>query len=453
MAARAGTLAFSVYRNGRYHIEVVDEAAALAGATPPGSESLEPAAADPARRIGTLQALLADSRTGLPAAPDFPTKPYDDRLRLETVAPPFIGAATGGGFGGMLRASFGMSFADMLRDRQLQTVFRVGLDQDDFAAQVGYTNRRGQWNWGVAAGFVPSWFPSARRAIERRPGMLTRETGHLRYTQQWGGLIGHYHVNRAQRFEFGAGVRRTGFAWQTVTRVIDTVERKTLSRTEDERTGGRAVHLAQASAAFVHDTAVNGPVGPLLGERVRLEVEPAVGGLTFADVHVDARRYFVPVRPVTVAARLHHVGRYGPDGGSARLIPLVLGLRSLVRGYDARAFAAAECGRAATACSPLDELTGSRLALLNLEVRAPLPGLLSGNFYYGRLPIEVLAFADAGFLWTRRGAGPLEQDRFRSVGAGARVNLAGFVFELTAARPFDRPGKGWTTSLLLRPAW
>jgi len=156
---------------------------------------------------------------------------------------------------------------------------------------------------------------------------------------------------------------------------------------------------------------------------------------------------------VTVALRVQHVGRYGPDAGDARLTPLVMGLQTLVRGYDLRTFAMDECGRSATECSPLDELTGSRLALLNLELRAPLAGLLSGDLHYGPVPIEVIAFADAGFLWTRHTSAPVERDRFRSVGAGARVNLGGFVFEGTAARPFDRAGKGWTFGFVISPGF
>jgi hypothetical protein len=185
----------------------------------------------------------------------------------------------------------------------------------------------------------------------------------------------------------------------------------------------------------------------------RLEIEPALGGLSFADVRLDARRYFMPVRPLTIAARVEHVGRYGPSAADPRLTPLVLGLQSLVRGYDLRNFAADECGRSATSCSMLDELTGGRLALVNLEARAPLIGLFTGQLDYGHVPIEAIAFVDAGFLWTRHPGGPIERDRFRSAGAGARANLGGFVLEMTAARPFDRTGTGWTLSFLLRPGW
>jgi outer membrane protein assembly factor BamA len=161
----------------------------------------------------------------------------------------------------------------------------------------------------------------------------------------------------------------------------------------------------------------------------------------------------MPVRPVTFAIRTEHLGRYGPDAGDPRLTPLVLGLQTFVRGYDLATFAADECGRTATACSVLDELTGGRLAVINLEVRAPLLGILSRDLYYGRVPIEAFAFADGAFLWTHNGTSPIERDRFRSVGAGGRVNLGGIVLEVAAARPLDRGVNGWTASLLLRPGW
>jgi hypothetical protein len=449
VASKAGTLAFSVYRNGSYEIQTLDDLRAAEARLLEFSD--QPAEPDAPLPSGALTSLLADARTGLPAADTFTAATYDDRLRLESVIPPFIGATTAGGFGGVIRASFGATFGDMLRDRQLQTLFRVGTDTDDFAAQFAYVNRKGQWNWGVTGGFVPSRFIGARRSIEREGELTTRETTHLRYLHQWGGITGRYNLNRVQRFELSAGARRTGFTWQHVTRV--TADQELVSRERDEADGGRPVYLGELRAAFVHDTAVGGPTSPVLGQRLRLEIEPAVGGLSFADVRVDARRYFMPVRPVTIAARVEHVGRYGPNADDPRLTPLVLGLQTLVRGYDLRRFAIDECGRAATECSLLNELTGSRFALLNLEVRAPLFGLLSGELDYGPLPIEAFAFLDAGFLWTRHAGAPLERDRFRSVGAGARANLGGLIVEVAGAKPFDRSDEGWTVSFLLRPGW
>jgi hypothetical protein len=449
VASKAGTLAFSVYRNGSYEIQTLEEVSSAEARLLEYSEP--PAEPEAALQPGTLTGLLADARTGLADADTFTPATYDDRLQLESVIPPFIGATTAAGFGGVIRASFGATFGDMLRDRQLQTLFRLGTDLDDFAAQFAYVNRKGQWNWGVTGGFVPSRFVGARRSIERDGELTTRETTHLQYLHQWAGITTRYNLNRAQRVELSAGARRTGFTWQHITRV--TADSEVVSRERDEADGGRPVYLGELRAAFVHDTAVGGPTSPVLGQRLRLEIEPAIGGVSFADVRVDARRYFMPVRPVTIAARVEHVGRYGPNADDARLTPLVLGLQTLVRGYDLRRFAIDECGRAATECSLLNELTGSRFALLNLEVRAPLFGLLNGELNYAPLPIEAFAFLDAGFLWTRHAGAPLERDRFRSVGAGARANLGGLIVEIAGAKPFDRSDDGWTVSFLLRPGW
>ena len=449
VASQTGMLAFSVYRNGRYEIETLHQTTALFQAVEPEFVTVP---GTTVMASGTLQQLLDDPTTGLPEAA-FPSIAYDDRLRLESIAPPFIGSTTVNDFGGVVRALLGVSFADVLRDRQLQAMLRVGTDVDDLAIQAAYTNRKGQWNWGVAGGLVPSRFVGAHIALTRVQELITRETAHLRYLHEWGRVTAHYHLNRGQRLEFGAGVRRTGFEWQTVTRVIDTAENKTVSRILTESPAGGPVVVAETDAAFVHDTTVSGPTGPVIGKRLRLEVQPAFGKLTFADVLVDARRYLMPVRPVTLAMRVEHVGRYGPDAGDPRLTPLVVGLQTRVRGYDLRSFASDECGRTATECSLINELTGARLAVMNLELRAPLRGLFSGDIAYGRVPIEAIAFVDAGILWTRNGNRPLEHDRFRSVGAGARANIGGFLFEMTAARPFDRVNGGWAASMLLRPGW
>jgi hypothetical protein len=396
--------------------------------------------------------LLADAHTGLPGGDSFEVVRYDDRLRLESVSQPFIGATTGNEFGGLLRASFGVTFGDLLKDRQLQSVFRVGTDVDDFAAQLAYVNRRGRWNWGLTTGFLPSRFFGARRALASDGDRVTRETTHLRYLHQWGGFAAHYDLDRSRRIELGAGLRRTGFEWQTVTRIADTANGH-VSRDLTETPAGRPAHFAETHLAYVHDSAVNGPTSPVFGQRLRFEIEPAIGATPLVDVNLDARRYFLPLRPVTIAARVSHIGRYGPGARDPRLTPLVVGLQSLVRGYDLRSFAADECGRTAVECSMLDELTGGRLALINLEARVPVMGLLSGQLDYGRLPIEAIAFVDAGFLWTAHRGAATERDRFRSAGVGGRANLGGFVFEMTAVRPFDRTQGAWTLSFLMRPGW
>jgi hypothetical protein len=450
VASRSGDVAFSVYRNGQYEIYSLDAARASGGVVVQMAGGEEAGAP---REEGALAHVLEDPSFGLPSGQDFSIAPYDNRLRLETLAQPYIGASTSGDLGGLIRASFGFVLGDTLRERQFQLLARAGTTRDDFAAQFAYTTRIGQWNWGVAGGAAPSRFVGARRALFRDGTSVRRELTHLRFENQWASLTSRYDVDRSRRFEFRVGLRRTGYEWQMQTRVVNATNGDTTSRSSADLPAGAPIYLAEGEAAFVHDTAVMGATGPVLGQRMRFDVAPAVGGLAYVTVRADVRRYFLPVRPVTIALRLQHAGRYGPGSSDPRLTPILLGLQTLVRGYDIATYAADECGRSATSCSLVDELAGSRMEVANLELRAPLMGLLSGELDYGKVPVDLIAFADAGFLSTRRAGTRTDHDRFRSIGAGARVNMGGIVLEVAAARPFDRVRNGWTASLLLRPGF
>ena len=242
VASASGTLAFSAYRDGRYEIQTLEQASAESA--PIVSAGVEPAAPDPGP-LGKLAQLLSNAHVGLPADGSFRSAKYDSRLRVESISDPYVGAAVGGGgmVGGVLRANFGITFGDMLRDRQLQTMFRVGTNRDDFAAQVGYINQKGRLNWGFVGGFVPARFIGARRAIDRSGEMVTQESGNLRYMHEFASLTARYNVSRASRFEFRGGVRRTGYGWQTLTRVTNTAEKKVVSNVTQDAPAGAPIYL------------------------------------------------------------------------------------------------------------------------------------------------------------------------------------------------------------------
>ena len=105
--------------------------------------------------------------------------------------------------------------------------------------------------------------------------------------------------------------------------------------------------------------------------------------------------------PISLAARVLHVGRYGGNAEDQRLWPLFLGYPELVRGYDPNSFDASECTPTfVDSCPELTRLTGSRILVVNGEVRAPVAGLFTGNLDYGPIPTELFAFFDAGRAWS-----------------------------------------------------
>src|ERR1041384_303132 len=112
----------------------------------------------------------------------------------------------------------------------------------------------------------------------------------------------------------------------------------------------------------------------VLSSRWPLEVSPSFGAWQFTAGLVDWRRYFF-ARPFTLALRGVFFGRYGRD---ADLFQQFLGTTELIRGYTAGSLFNNECladpttASRQTGCPQLDQLIGSRLAVVNAELRFPL---------------------------------------------------------------------------------
>jgi hypothetical protein len=245
-----------------------------------------------------------------------------------------------------------------------------------------------------------------------------------------------------------------------MTSTFDLASGKLIQRTQEKIPVGRPLNLGEATLAFVHDTSFFGAISPVFGRRYRVELGYSHGTLSYNSLLIDARQYAMPVRPVTIGIRALTFGRYGRDADDEILVPLFLGYPELVHGYGFGSFSATECPDARTAggakqlCAPIDNLIGSRVAVANLEVRAPIPGLFRGEIEYGRVPVEIVGFFDAGVAWTSHtrpqfagGTRPLS----RSVGAAVRVNVFGlFAAELSASRPLDRVTRAFRWQLGIR---
>jgi outer membrane protein assembly factor BamA len=185
-----------------------------------------------------------------------------------------------------------------------------------------------------------------------------------------------------------------------------------------------------------------------MGQRFRFDVSPVWGSINYVGALADFRQYVMPFRPLTLAGRVMHYGRYGSGGEDQRMLPLFIGYQSLVRGYDTGSFDVSECGVSAVAnsCPVYDQLLGSRMLVFNVEARVPLFALFGAKNLYGPVPIEIGGFFDSGVAWDSVTKPKLfggEKEMVRSVGAVARVNLFGFaVLQIDYAKPLDRPDKG-----------
>jgi outer membrane protein assembly factor BamA len=203
--------------------------------------------------------------------------------------------------------------------------------------------------------------------------------------------------------------------------------------------------------ALVYDSALFGATAPILGQSYMLEAMPTFGSFKMYTLMADYRRYFMPVRPLTLAFRALHYGRYGPDAEDDRMYPLFIGYESMVRGYDYNSFSRDEYSGKGD--FDFNRLLGSKMLVANAELRFPLFGVLGiGKGYYGVFPIDMLLFYDWGVAWGYKDlAGENIKPTFlngsrkpiSSAGIGVRVNLFGYlVLGVNYVKPFDRPGKG-----------
>jgi Tol biopolymer transport system component len=437
IAADGSALAFTVYQRGRPRLIVVDQEYASAGERVADASADVPADAP----AGLVDRYLADHQGGLPDGSTLMKRDYVSRLSLEGVGQPYLSSG-GGPFGTFVRGGGAVLFGDMLGERRLGAAVQIGNRLRDAAFTFRFLNQERRWNWGAIGELEPSVIRYRRsEAIEHdgQPALL-QQADYLQRMQVRAAAVLAYPFNRGLRVEFTGGVRRATYHRDLRSQITDPGG-KVLATDQVESPGGLPTTVAELSGAIVHDTTVFGPTGPLLGSRVRLEVAPATGELSYTSVTADVRRYVMPIRPYSIAVRLLHSARYGADGRDPRLLSNFLGSSYFVRGHRqdlryCRPDAARVCG---------DDLLGSRLLVGNVEVRVPIWGIRSRQIEYGPFPADAFVFADGGRIW-----GEGRSTAISSIGGGFRVNAAGFPLEIAAIRALDGPRPRWQFDLGFR---
>lgn len=453
--------AYGVFVNGGYDIRVADAtpAAAATAAVPPSTRGSASVIFGNSATQSTAQLFTRAAATASDAGP-VQVAPYKPKLALD-----FVGASAGAvGFSsnrsGFAAGGVGFQFSDILGQHNLGIEAQINGGVRDFGGQVMYLNRKSRWNWGALAGLTPyvtGAFQQSLVNVNGQPVIVEEELTFRETDLQVAGIT-MYPFSRAFRFEVQGGVRHIFFDRRMTTRFFNFDTGDFLDETVEKLDSPSSLDLGEVSGALVYDQALFGPVGPILGQRFRFEGGQTMGSLGFATVTADYRRYFSPFRPVTLAVRAMHVGRYGGDSEDTRISQLFLGYPSLVRGYDVDTFDAVECGPeiAQGRCPSFDRLLGSRLLIGNAELRFPLFGVFSGDYSYGPIPMEGFLFADAGTAW-KSGSTPEFSSRnawVTSVGAGVRVNVLGYVVaELAGVRALDRQNRRWRFVFNFLPAF
>jgi Omp85 superfamily domain len=399
---------------------------------------------------GALLGLLRNPLFGLPEQVEFPESSYKPKLTLDYVAPPQIGVGVDR-FGTYAGGGVGLYWGDMLGYHSLGTIVQSSSRLKDLTGIVSYQNSRSRMNWGGVVGRIPYvyggynvyWDPESQAYIED-------ELLYWQINYQLSGYLA-YPINQAQRVEMYAGYQYIDFDNERITQAY-TFDGYPLYRDVTKLPSPESIHYIYTTLALVYDSALFGATAPILGQSYMLEAMPTYGNFNMYTIMADYRRYFMPVRPFTIAFRALHYGRYGRDAEDQRMYPLYIGYESLVRGYDYYSYSFDNTGGGSGDFTQ-SRLYGSKMLVANAELRFPLFGALGvGKGYYGVFPIDMVLFYDWGVAWYADSGGRNNKPTFlggnrepvSSAGIGVRVNVFGYlVVGVNFVKPFDRPDKGW----------
>jgi Tol biopolymer transport system component len=431
---------------------------------PPSSPSFRQSSSLPAlggRDVPALSvtALLDSAELALPDTARFRDTRYRAGFQPEYIAQPQVGYAQNN-FGQGVFGGTAIVLGDLLSNHQLTLAGAVNGQVSDAVLFGSYTNlsRRLQYTTGISQ--QPVYVPTNSSGEQFAQGTIVTDT-YQRWIERQAFGAALYPLSRFRRLELGARLSRIGLSEVQIRTAYDNGGFPVGQEIGGRRSLGSA-NLAAPYFAYVSDNALFGYTSPIMGRRVRLQLEPTVGSWRYIDWLVDYRRYDpILFNFLTLATRVNANITAGRD---ERLRYKWIGRPDLVRGYNRDqyqrfcggiGFDGGAPGQDVTLedCSIL-QLVGSRVALANVELRFPLIRRFDlGVLPIGLPPVDALVFYDAGIAWyggqhsltwKRPENYDLNTQRFalRSYGFGVRFNLFGFaILRWDYAKPLDQPGR------------
>ena len=435
----------------------IDGAPALAGRAPSTALAglhagqLPPMAA----KGGGLSALERNPALGLVPAGSFTDEPYAPKLSLDHIGLPDQ-VAVGDPVGSIVDGGVSLFWKDLVGTRTVAMSLQVGstfgprfTDRlQNGAAALAFEDFTHRWARGILVQQTPHLVGAFRTTTATIDGTPVTVKSKTEFRQIYRGLfaVASYPFNAAQRLDVSAGYQNLTFDQITEVKATS-LQSGLLAGVAPPPAVPRtaAVQLLQGTIAFVSDRLVLGATSPVAGQRLRVQLNLSGGTLGYEEVLADYRRYFRPDPAFTIAMRVIHDGRYGPGAEDGRLLPLSVGYRELVRGYDLSSFSVNDCQPTATqSCPAIDQLLGSRTLTGNVELRFPLQQAFGfGSRFFRSLPTELVIFGDAGYAWHSDESRPPflvgPRHPVTSFGLAARINIFGYAIGEIRSRAAARP--------------
>lgn len=458
ISRETGKIAYNYYTNNNYNIYLADEQEFRETSIDPGYFDQTAGTLPPLKPVtkGYVNQNLYDLAEMDAISPDtFKTVPYRAKFKLDYIGNTGVGVATSR-FGTGLAGSVDLLFSDILGENMLYAALSLNGEIYDFGGQVAYMNQAGRVNWGAAISHIPyrygslSYRQDTLQAGEEDEQVVVDNIAlnYLRMFEEKASLFAYYPFSTTNRLELG-----TSFSWYSYR--LDRYNNYynalgysiggSVDRNLDAPDG---FSLQQVDIAYVDDNSFFGIASPSRGRRARLQVEKYFGEIGMYTGMVDYRRYFF-LNPVTIAYRSMHYGRYG-DTDNNIMYPLFVGYPWYIRGYEN---VSGYYNQAEESNYNIEQLFGSKIGVMNLEVRVPFTGpeqlaLIKSKFLF----TELTFFGDAAIAFNEIDqvsfdlddyADPYQRVPVMSTGVSVRVNLFGaMVLEPYYAIPLPLEGTG-----------
>ena len=385
---------------------------------------------------------------------------YRPHFKLENVGSGGIGIGSSTGFGTMIGGGIFMKFSDVLGNNDLYAQVSVNGEIYDIGAGLLYLYKKHRIDWGVTISHIPrlNVFQSGVDEIvdvNGNPTLIRRiHTDILRTFIEYLSFLGQLPFSSHQRVEGDVGVAYQSFRIDrnTDSYLNNGTYLDFLQRDRSRREAPASIFQYFASAAWVGDNVQMGLVGPRDGYRYRVESKQLAGEFAYHAITVDGRWYRVLLKPLGVAFRIYHSGRYGKGGEDSRVLPLNVALPNFVRGYNFfeayRNVSNIISTNNTEGQFVVNDYVGSKVLVGNAEIRIPFTGpkrvgLIKSDFFFSELAL----FADWGLAFSSTSYTQrlfnidthYTQQPIYSAGVSLRVNFFNiFVIEPFYAIPFKR---------------
>ncbi|RYD90243.1 MAG: tolB protein precursor, partial [Sphingobacteriales bacterium] len=310
------------------------------GASPDFAAGMLP----PAKAVGVD--LINSNLNNFLAYPRIPTDSirqvaYKPMFQLDYLASSGIGVGVNSYYGAGLASGIQGAFSDILGQQKIYAGAAVNGQIYDFGAQVAYINQKSRWDKGISLSHIPFQFGFYDRSTGTQNiggtdyATLNEDSYIVRNFEDAASLFTSYPISRINRLQFAFGASYNSYRIDRYrnTYIVDPdrgltyydSDRRKISN-EEARTAFQGFNfnsysLLRGSAAFIGDNSFFGIAAPLNGFRYHFEAEYVFGTFKFFAPTIDFRKYW-RIAPVTLAARVYGLGRFGDTGN---LYPMFLG--------------------------------------------------------------------------------------------------------------------------------